>query len=183
MTDTATAHREIGGKAVTIRRVAGRAYFRVGALFLHTFGRTLGGLLSGAGLRLADDTVLHWRDLIGLVLLARSGQGPLATDKGRDSAAQLVGALLARFETVDPDRLETLAEAMIVGHVTIAGAEVTRIELVDALLTEPTAYMELVVAAFQVNMGPIFAAGSTNVGSAAAATSEPPAAMRSARAR
>ncbi len=183
MTDTAVSTRQIGGKAVTIRRVAGRAYFRVGALFLHTFGRTLGGLIAGAGLRLADDTVLQWKDLIGLVLLARAGKGPLATEGGRNSAAQLVGALLARFETVDPDRLEALAEAMIVGHVTIAGADVTRIELVDALLTEPTGYMELVIAAFQVNMGPIFAAGSTSVGSAAAETSEPPAAMRSARAR
>jgi hypothetical protein len=180
MTDTA---RQIGGKAIEIRRVAGRAYFRAASLFLHTFGRTLGGLVAGSGLRLADDTVLKWGDLIALVLLARSDKGPLGTDKGRDSAAALVGALLARFDTVDPDRLDTLAEAMIVGHVTIDGALVTKIELVDALLTAPTAYMELAVAAFQVNMGPILAAGSTNAGSAAAATSESPAATRSARAR
>lgn len=183
MTDTATSTREIGGKAITIRRVAGRAYFRASFVFLHTFGRTLGGLVSGSGLRLADDSVLQWRDLIALVLLARSDEGPLGDEKGRDSAAKLVGALLARFETVDPDRVEALAETMIVGHVTIDGALVTKIELVDALLTEPSAYMELVVAAFQVNLGPILAAGSTNDGSAAAATSESPAATRSARAR
>jgi hypothetical protein len=177
MTEPAVRVLTIAGKRVEIRRVAGRDYFRSSALFLTTFGKSLGGLISGAGLRDADGTPIPW----GVLLAAL--RGAFATEADREAVARLLGGVLARFDDVDPDRLLALSEALILRHVTIGGAEVTTIGTIDALLPEPTAYMQLAMAAIQHNLGPIFAGARTSGVSSAAATSVRPAATPSRRAR
>lgn len=177
MTDAApTTTRQIGGRAVTIHRVRGRAYFRATGLFLHTFGRALGGLLSGAGIR-TPAGVLTWSSLWTLASGKLEG-GVLATEEGRNAVAELVGAVLTRFEDVDPDRLDALAEALLVGHVQIGEARIDKLEALDALLPGPMDYMRLVVAAIQHNLLPTLPASATSAGSSAEPTSKPLAGMR-----
>lgn len=177
MTEPAVRVLTIAGKRVEIRRVAGRDYFQASALFLNTFGKPLGSLISGAGLRGADGTLITWGALLAAL------RGGFANEVDREAVARLFGALLARFAEVDPERLMALSEALILRHVTIGGAEVTTAGTIDALLPEPTAYTQLALAAIQHNLGPIFAGARTSGVSSAAATSARPAATPSRRAR
>lgn len=164
-----TITREIDGHRVAITRIQGRAYLHLGAVAMTTLGPALASMLSGAGIRLREDS----DEVVTLEQIAAGGA---------DAIAKVVSAALRRFGSVDPDALLAMADELLLGNVEIDGVRVTTPDVLDvALGDKPLTLLRVIVAAFQHNFFPTSPAEPTAAGSSGDATSNRPGVTRSAR--
>lgn len=161
---TAEITARLGTLEVRLHRLAPRPYFRAAALFAKAVGPILAGLVSGAGIRaqLPDGTevAISWSELV---------------EARGESGFKILGALLGRLGDIDPDVVTQLAEALLVDHVWINNAPVTKPEVLDALLPDGYALIGLVGLAIRHNFLPTFAGAPTPAGSSADETQPSPA--------
>lgn len=134
------------GPTFTLRAVSPREQFRALAEILAIAGPSIAGLLSGAGIRLADDRVVPWAVLM----------------TSPDAMVEVAAAGLRLADKLDSDRLLRLAERLVVGSVTVEPeggkpVEVSSSETLDAFLPDGLAWIGLLRHALALNVSPTLA--------------------------
>jgi hypothetical protein len=151
------------GHVAVLTRASPRAAAVASVDLLAALGPTIAGVIGGGGVRLSDQRVIPLGEILRAALeLAESDAEADRKAAALQVVTEVGGALLGAARILEGQRLLAIAELLIVGNCTIAPpggahAQVSSVEVLDALLPDGWTLILLAHAAFRLNVGPTFA--------------------------